>query len=62
MRAYIYRQSFPDRYTVRIDTRLGEYQKMLCEDCGGLGIYEIYDDTSICNVCKGDGYEWVNVY
>lgn len=62
IKANIYRQSFAEGIPTYIDIDSGEYQRMTCEDCGGLGIYDIYDDKSICNVCKGVGYEWFNVY
>ena len=37
------------------------YAKMDCDECRGIGTYELPDKEQRCNVCKGCGTLWVNV-
>lgn len=62
--AVIYRQAYEQPYEeVFIDVDAGEYQKVDCADCGGVGTFHITDrDSQVCNECKGAGFQWFNVY
>lgn len=59
---WIFRQSYDDRTEKTIEISNGEYQRITCEDCNGTGVFEVHGMSWRCNVCKGEGAEWFNVY